>query len=291
MMKSVEELLHLLDLEILEENLFRGESKTVGSKTVFGGQVLAQSLIAGLRTVPEERVLHSLHSYFILPGDLERPIVFQVEPIRDGGSFTTRRVKAIQKGQVIFLMSASFQIREEGLDHQMDMPKVPMPEDLPNLEDLAAQYKDLLPESVRRFLNLERPIEFKPVEMFNPAIPVKQEPYRHIWMRGKGAMPADFRLHQAVLAYTSDYNLLTTAIQPHADVTSFSQLKMASLDHAMWFHRDFRMDDWLLYAIESPSASNARGFTRGNIFSTDGKLIASVVQEGLIRRIRQDPGS
>lgn len=283
-MKSVEELLHLLDLEILEENLFRGESKTVGSKTVFGGQVLAQSLIAALRTVPGERVLHSLHAYFILPGDLERPIVFQVETIRDGGSFTTRRVKAIQKGQVIFLMSASFQIREEGLEHQIAMPKVPMPNELPNLEDLAAQFKDLLPENVRRFLNLERPIEFKPVEMFNPAIPVKQEPFRHIWMRGKGLMPEDYRLHQAVLAYTSDYNLLTTAIQPHADVASFSQLKMASLDHAMWFHRDFRMDEWLLYAIESPSASNSRGFTRGNIFSADGRLIASVVQEGLMRR-------
>ena len=288
-MKSVEELLHLLDLEILEENLFRGESKTVGSKTVFGGQVLAQSLIAALRTVPGERVLHSLHAYFILPGDLERPIVFQVETIRDGGSFTTRRVKAIQKGQVIFLMSASFQIREEGLEHQIAIPKVPMPDELPSLEDLAVQFKDLLPENVRRFLNLERPIEFKPVEMFNPAIPVKQEPFRHIWMRGKGRMPTDYRLHQAVLAYTSDYNLLTTAIQPHADVASFSQLKMASLDHAMWFHRDFRMDEWLLYAIESPSASNSRGFTRGNIFSADGRLVASVVQEGLMRRVNPKP--
>lgn len=290
-MKSVEELLHLLDLEILEENLFRGESKTVGSKMVFGGQVLAQSVIAALRTVPEERVLHSLHSYFILPGDLERPIVFQVEPIRDGGSFTTRRVKAIQKGQVIFLMSASFQIREEGLEHQIIMPGVPMPDALPSLEDLAVQFKDLLPENVRRFLNLERPIEFKPVEMFNPAIPVKQEPFRHIWMRGKGLMPTDYRLHQAVLAYTSDYNLLTTAIQPHADVVTFSQLKMASLDHAMWFHRDFQMDEWLLYAIESPSASNARGFTRGNIFSQDGRLVASVVQEGLMRRVQTEQGA
>ena len=290
-MKSVEELLHLLDLEILEENLFRGESKTVGSKTVFGGQVLAQSLIAALRTVPGERVLHSLHAYFILPGDLERPIVFQVETIRDGGSFTTRRVKAIQKGQVIFLMSASFQIREEGLEHQIAMPKVPLPDELPSLEDLAVQFKDLLPENVRRFLNLERPIEFKPVEMFNPAIPVKQEPFRHIWMRGKGIMPTDHRLHQAVLAYTSDYNLLTTAIQPHADVASFSQLQMASLDHAMWFHRDFRMDEWLLYAIESPSASNSRGFTRGNIFSADGRLVASVVQEGLMRRISPKQGA
>jgi acyl-CoA thioesterase-2 len=290
-MKSVEELLHLLDLEILEENLFRGESKTVGSKTVFGGQVLAQSLIAALRTVPGERVLHSLHAYFILPGDLERPIVFQVETIRDGGSFTTRRVKAIQKGQVIFLMSASFQIREEGLEHQIAMPKVPLPDELPSLEDLAVQFKDLLPENVRRFLNLERPIEFKPVEMFNPAIPVKQEPFRHIWMRGKGIMPTDYRLHQAVLAYTSDYNLLTTAIQPHADVASFSQLQMASLDHAMWFHRDFRMDEWLLYAIESPSASNSRGFTRGNIFSADGRLVASVVQEGLMRRISPKQGA
>jgi acyl-CoA thioesterase-2 len=284
-MKSVQELLALLDLEVLEENLFRGESKTVGSKTVFGGQVLAQSLIAAMRTVPGERVLHSLHAYFVLPGDLERPIIFQVETIRDGGSFTTRRVKAIQKGEVIFLMSASFQIREPGLEHQIPMPGVPLPDQLASLEELAVQFKDQLPENLRRYLNLDRPIEFKPVEMINPAIPVKQEPFRHIWMRGKGAMPDDFRQHQAVLAYTSDYNLLTTAIQPHADVTNFTRLKMASLDHAMWFHRDFRMDEWLLYAIESPSASNARGFTRGSIFSADGKLVASVVQEGLMRRV------
>lgn len=282
-MKTVQELLDLLDLEIIEENLFRGESKTVGSKTVFGGQVLAQSVIAAMRTVPEERVLHSLHSYFILPGDLERPIVFQVDTIRDGGSFTTRRVKAIQKGQPIFLMSASFQLRQEGFDHQISMPKVQGPEGLPNWEELIVQFGDMIPESMKRFLNLDRPIEFRPVELINPAIPVKQEPFRHIWMRGKGEMPADFRLHQAVLAYASDYNLLTTAVQPHADMITFGQLQMASLDHAMWFHRDFRMDEWLLYAIESPSASNARGFTRGSIFTAEGKLVASVVQEGLMR--------
>ena len=286
-MKTVQELLTLLDLEPIEENLFRGHSKTVGIKTVFGGQVLAQSLIAAMRTVPTDRVLHSLHSYFVLPGDLERPIVFQVETIRDGGSFTTRRVKAIQKGEAIFLMSASFQLIQEGLNHQIPMPMVSKPNELPSWEELATQFADLIPESMKRFLNLDRPIEFRPVELINPALPIKSEPFRHIWMKGKGEMPDDFRLHQAVLAYTSDYNLLTTAVQPHADVTNFTQLQMASLDHAMWFHRPFRMDEWLLYAIESPSASNARGFTRGSIFTLDGKLVASVVQEGLMRPKRE----
>lgn len=282
-MKTVHELLDLLNLEPIEENIFRGYSKSVGSNTVFGGQVLAQSLKAAMQTVPEDRFVHSLHAYFVLPGDLQRPIVFQVERIRDGGSFTTRRVKAIQKGEAIFMMSASFQLQQQGYDHQMEMPKVPKPEDLVSWEDLAAKFSHMLPENMRRFLNLERPIEFRPVELANPAIPMKSEPYRHIWFKAKGDMPDDPRIHQMVLAYTSDYNLLTTAILPHGDVANFSNLQIASLDHGMWFHRDFRVDEWLLYAIDSPSASNARGFTRGNIFTESGKLIASVVQEGLIR--------
>lgn len=282
-MKTVQELLELLDLEPLEENLFRGHSETVGSKSVFGGQVMAQSLVAAMRTVPTDRVLHSLHGYFILAGDLERPIVFQVETIRDGGSFTTRRVRAIQKGAVIFVMSASFQLMQEGFDHQIAMPNVTRPENLVSWDDLATQFGDIIPEGLKRFLNMERPIEFRPVELINPAIPVKNEPFRHIWMRSKGTMPDDVRLHQTVLAYTSDYNLLTTAMQPHADEAPFDSVQVASLDHAMWFHRSFRMDQWLLYALDSPSASNARGFTRGSIFTEDGKLVASVVQEGLIR--------
>ncbi|MFZ4561513.1 MAG: acyl-CoA thioesterase II [Saprospiraceae bacterium] len=282
-MKTIQELLDLLNLETLEENLFRGLSVTVGSKTVFGGQVMAQALVAAMRTVPVERVLHSLHGYFVLPGDLERPIIFQVETIRDGGSFTTRRVRAIQKGQVIFLMSASFQLQQEGFDHQIAMPDVAKPSELASWEELAAQFGDMIPEGLKRFLHIQRPLEFRPVELINPAFPVKNEPFRHIWMRSKGAMPEDHRLHQVVLAYASDYNLLTTALQPHAEEAPFGSVQMASLDHAMWFHREFRMDQWLLFAIDSPSASNARGFTRGSLFTEDGRLVASVVQEGLMR--------
>ncbi len=283
-MKDVKELLELLELEQIERNLYRGRSSSVGSKQVFGGQVLAQALHAAAKTVPEGRFAHSLHAYFILPGDLDKPIIFQVDTIRDGGSFTTRRVKAIQNGEAIFLMSASFQLQQDGFDHHIPMPNVSKPESLVSWEDLVDQYGDMLPENIKRFLNLERPIEFRPVELINPALPGKSSPFRHVWMRAKGAMPEDRRLHQQVLAYTSDYNLLTTALLPHGSETgAFHKIQLASLDHAMWFHRPFQMDDWLLYAIDSPSASNARGFTRGNIFAADGRLVASVVQEGLMR--------
>lgn len=283
-MKDVKELLNLLDLERIEENLYRGESTNVGSSRVFGGQVLAQSLNAAMRTIPADRFLHSLHAYFTLPGDLDIPIVFQVEPVRDGGSFSTRRVKAIQKGEVIFFMAASFQLDQDGFDHQIEIPDVLRPDQLVNWEAMAEQFGDHLPENIKRFLNLDRPIEFRPVELINPAMPGESKPFRHVWFRAKGLMPDDRRLHQSVLAYTSDYNLLTTALLPHGKVASFTNVQLASLDHAMWFHRDFRMDDWLLYAIDSPSASNARGFTRGNIFDLSGKLVASVVQEGLMRK-------
>jgi len=282
-MKEVSELLHLLELEKIEENLFRGESTNVGSSRVFGGQVLAQSLYAAMRTTPEDRYVHSLHAYFILPGDIHQPIIFQVDRIRDGGSFTTRRVQAIQKGQTIFLMSASFQLQQEGFDHQINMPNVSPPENLVSWEDLVQQYGEMLPENIKNFLNLDRPIEFRPVEMINPAIPAKSQPFRHVWMKAKGEMLDSHRAHSCVLAYTSDYNLLTTALLPHGKETSFGNIQLASLDHAMWFHRDFKVDDWLLYAIDSPSSSNARGFTRGNIFTREGRLVASVVQEGLIR--------
>ena len=239
-MKHIHELLSLLELEQLEEDLFRGNSKSVGSSTVFGGQVLAQSLYAAMKTVPNDREVHSLHSYFILPGDLEIPIVFQVERIRDGGSFTTRRVKAIQKGEPIFFMSASFQLAQDGFDHQIAMPNVSPPDWLVSWEDLAQKFGEMLPENIRTFLNLERPIEFRPVELVNPALPTKSQPFRHIWMKAKGEMPKDPQTHQCVLAYTSDYNLLTTALLPHGSEASFGNVKIASLDHAMWFHRPFR---------------------------------------------------
>ena len=288
-MKEVKELLDLLELEQIEENLFRGLSHSIGSRRVFGGQVLAQALNAAIRTAPDDRFVHSLHAYFILPGDIEHPIVFEVDRIRDGGSFTTRRVKAIQKGQAIFLMSVSFQLEQEGFDHHISMPNVSTPDMLVSWEELLDKYGEMLPENIRRFLNIERPIEFRPVEMINPALPGKSRPYRHVWMKVKGEMPEAKTAHQCVLAYASDYNLLTTALLPHGNEASFQHVQLASIDHAMWFHRPFRMDSWLLYAIDSPSASNARGFTRGNIFTIEGKLVASVVQEGLMRVKRLPP--
>lgn len=288
-MKNVSELLELLDLEQIEKNIFRGNSLTVGSPRVFGGQVLAQSLNAATRTVEPDRYVHSLHAYFILPGMLDSPILFTVEPTRDGGSFATRNVHAIQNGKAIFSMMASFQLEQEGYSHQMSMPAdISGPDQLLSWDDIAEQYGDHLPEPYKIWLNMERPIEFKPVEISNPMERKKQKPYRHVWMRAKGEMPNDKRAQQQVLAYASDYNLLAAALLPHGDTASFTNVKMASLDHAMWFHRDFTINDWLLYAIDSPSASNARGFTRGNIYTQDGVLVASVVQEGMIRPIKKD---
>jgi acyl-CoA thioesterase-2 len=286
-MKDVGELIDLLKLEQLEYNLFRGQSSSIGSKRVFGGQVLAQSLSAAMQTVPEDRFVHSLHAYFILPGDINLPIVFDVEPIRDGGSFTTRRVKAIQKGRVILNFAASFQLKQEGYDHQIEMPDITPPEELANWQGLVQEYGDLLPENFRKFLDRERPIEFKPVERFNPFTDNVSSPLRHVWVKAKGIIPDQIRLQNQVLAYTSDYNLLTTALLPHGQIANWQELTIASLDHVMWFHRSFDMNEWLLYQTDSPSASGARGFSRGNIFTRDGKLVASVVQEGLIRLKRK----
>jgi len=282
-MKSIQELLGLLQLETIEENLFRGHSTNIGSGRVFGGQVLAQSLWAAMQTVPQERVLHSLHSYFLLAGDITLPIIFEVDRIRDGGSFTTRRVKAIQKGRAIFLMSASFHAPEPGYDHHLSMPNVSPPEMLVSWDELVSQYGPQLPENIRRFLEIDRPIDFKPVEVVNPDLHGAAQPVRHVWIRAKGEMPAPLSLQQAVLAYASDYNLLTTALLPHGNEASFGDYMLASLDHAMWFHRPFRMDEWLLYAVDSPSASGARGLARGSVFTREGMLVASVVQEGLMR--------
>ncbi len=282
-MKHVQELLDILHLERIERHIFRGDSRTVGSKRVFGGQVLAQALSAAIRTVPADRFVHSLHGYFVLPGDLDTPIVFSVDPIRDGGSFTTRAVKAIQHGAAIFHLSASFQLRQEGYDHQVARPSVSPPEDLIDFENMARQFGDSLPKHLRRFFDVERPLEFRPVEFINPFEAEPMKPVRHVWFRTKGAMPDDSTSHALVLAYASDYNLLTTALQPHGLAANWQQLQLASLDHAMWFHRPFRADDWLLYATDSPSASNARGFSRGMIFDRQGNLVASVAQEGLMR--------
>ena len=282
-MKQVSELIDLLQLERLEVNLFRGQSYSVGSGRVFGGQVMAQALSAAMQTVPEDRFVHSLHSYFLLPGDLNVPIIFEVERTRDGGSFTTRRVKAVQHGQAIFFLAASFQLDQDGYEHQMQMPRVSKPEDLPSWKGMAKQLGDALPANLKKFLDIERPIEFRPVEFINPLAKEKYDPVRHVWMKARGEMPEDRRLHDLVLAYATDYNLLTTALLPHGLAADFRSLTLASLDHAMWFHRPIRIDDWLLYALDSPSASGARGFTRGKVFTPDGELVASVTQEGLMR--------
>ncbi|MEM9258087.1 MAG: acyl-CoA thioesterase II [Bacteroidota bacterium] len=286
--KQVSELISLLDLERLEVNLFRGKSKTVGSARVFGGQVMAQALSAAMKTVPEDRYVHSLHGYFVLPGDLDIPIVFEVDRIRDGGSFTTRAVKAIQNGAAIFHLTASFQLDQEGYDHQAEMPKVLGHEEVVSYDDMAKQFGDQLPENIKRILKIARPIEFRPVEFLNPFAQEKYEPIRNVWLRAKGSMDsASRRDHELVLAYASDYNLLTTALFPHGRAIDHRNLQIASLDHAMWFHRPFRADEWLLYSIDSPSASGARGFTRGHIWDVEGKLVASVVQEGLMREVRK----
>ena len=286
-MKHVSELLTLLDLERLEVNLFRGQSRSIGSPRVFGGQVMAQALSAALRTVPEDRFVHSLHGYFVLPGDLNIPIVFEVDRIRDGGSFTTRAVRAIQNGAAIFHLTASFQLDQEGYDHQVKMPDVLGFDELVSYEGMAKQFGAALPDNIRRLLSIERPLEFRPVEFLNPFENEKYEPFRNVWLRTKGEMPEDRRQHELVLAYASDYNLLTTALLPHGKAIDHRNLQVASIDHAMWFHRPFRADEWLLYAIDSPSASGARGFTRGHIFDAEGRLVASVVQEGLMRRVKR----
>lgn len=287
-MKEINELTALLTLEKIEENIFRGKSFKTPWKRVFGGQVLAQALHAAHQTVETDRQLHSMHAYFILPGDVEAPIIYHVERLRDGGSFSTRRVVAIQHGKAIFNAAASFQLEQEGLDHQIPMPNVPPPDWLQSDEQLMEPLKKSNPAVFER-LFYDRPIEFRPVEKIDPFNPKKSLPYRHVWLKANGTLPDDKTLHREILAYASDYNLLMAATLPHLDDISPLQLFIASLDHAMWFHRDFRVDEWLLYAIDSPSASGSRGFTRGNLFTRDGILVGSVVQEGLIRQMDKYP--
>ncbi len=278
------DLLELLDLEPLEVNIYRGLNRDIGSGRVFGGQVLAQALVAAQRTIEEERVAHSLHGYFILPGDLAAPIVYFVDRLRDGGSFTTRRVTAIQHGRAIFNLSASFQTPEPGLEHQSDMPDVPGPDGLASELDIIRGMADRIPEPLRAVLTQDRPIDFRPVETIDPFHPGPRPPIRRYWLRAVGTMPDSPLLHQAVLAYASDYGLLATALLPHGLSVRAPGLQVASLDHALWLHRPFRIDDWMLYAIDSPASARARGFARGSIFSRDGQLVASVAQEGLMRQ-------
>lgn len=276
-------LVAILDLERVEENLFRGLSPKIGWQRIFGGQVIAQALVAAQRTVPVERPVHSLHGYFMRPGDPSVPIVYDVTRIRDGGSFTTRIVTAIQHGQAIFTLSASFQKREEGLDHQAAMPDVPGPDDLPHGDDLRETILSHAPEPVRRYFDRPRPIEFRPVSMDHYLTEKKLEPRQDIWVRLAAPVGDDPALNAAILAYLSDMTLLDTSLFAHGLSVFDARVQAASLDHAMWFHRPFSVHEWLLYSQDSPSSSGGRGLTRGSLFAQDGTLVASVAQEGLIR--------
>jgi acyl-CoA thioesterase II len=281
--QRLSDLLRLLELEQLEVNLFRGESRDIGAPQVFGGQVLGQALSAAAATVDPERIVHSLHAYFLRRGDCNAPIVYEVDRSLDGHSFTNRRVIAIQHGAQIFNMTASFQIAEEGFEHQLDMPQVPAPESLPPADGPPPEVLARVPEHVRRFFEQPRPFEFRLVQPIDYLKPRREPPMRQIWFRAVGALPDGEMLHRRLLAYVSDFFLLDTANLPHGTSALRPAVIMASIDHAMWFHRHLRVDEWLLYDMESPSASGARGFARASVFSRDGRLVASAVQEGLIR--------
>jgi len=285
MEKSLEDLITLLDLEEIENNHFRGVSPKEGWQRVYGGQVLGQALVAASRTVDSDRHAHSLHGYFLRPGDTTIPILYTVDRIRDGKSFTTRRVVAVQRGKAIFSMSISFQGDEAGFSHQVEMPDAPPPEDLKSEAELLADYIDEIPKEYRDSFSRARPIEMRPVEQdHNPFKPQKRPPQQMCWMKSWEKLPNDRRLHQCVLTYMSDWTLLDTATFPHAVSFAQDNVQVASLDHAMWFHREFQADEWLLYVQDAPSASGARGFNRGLIFNRSGELVASVAQEGLIRQ-------
>lgn len=277
-------LLSILDLEQLEQNLFRGQSPQQGWQRVYGGQVLGQALVAAVRTVSASRTAHSMHGYFMLPGDPSHPIIYEVERIRDGSSFTTRRVKAIQHGRAIFSMSVSFHKEEAGFEHHAEMPQVPPPEDLPNEQELMKQLVKQLPDNIRSYWERERPIEMRLVDIKRYVTREKAPPVQYIWMRANGTLPDDPKLHQCVLAYASDFTLLDTALIAHGKLLFDKDVQLASLDHALWLHRPFRADEWLLYAQDSPSAHGARGFCRGSVYTRDGILVASAAQEGLVRQ-------
>ena len=283
----VGELIDLLQLERLEENLFRGQSRDIGTRFVFGGQVLGQSLSAAQRTVPADRAVHSLHAYFLRAGDIEAPIVYDVDRSRDGKSFSVRRVVAIQHGQPIMNFAASFQVSEPGVEHQLGMPEVPKPEDLQPPEPVPADELARMPVKLQRWLARKGAFEFRHVHPRDELNPSKRPPYQQIWFKLIDRAPDGDALHRALLAYASDFHLIGTAMLPHGISYLQGNVQVASLDHALWFHRPFRTDDWLLYACDSPSAQNARGLTRGMIYSRDGRLVASTAQEGLIRLLSE----
>lgn len=287
-METIKELVDLITLEKVEEGIYKGGNYVTPWGRVFGGQVLGQALHAAYQTVPEDRFAHSMHGYFILAGDVNKPIYYEVDTIRDGGSFTTRRVVAKQDGKAIFNMAASFQLRQEGYEHQISIPNVLTPDVLLNDFEQVKHLEKSRPNLYKR-LTIIHPnaIEFRPVEDFYKGETMARKPYRHVWFKSKDKCELSLPMQHQVLAYSSDYNLLTTAAVPHLDKALKSNVFFASLDHAIWFHRDFKIDDWLLYATTSPSAGGSRGFSRGNIFDQQGNLIASVAQEGLIREMKK----
>lgn len=283
-LRSLDDLIEIIELEQLDTTLFRGQNYMTPWKRVFGGQVLSQALNAAYRTVATDRFAHSLHGYFILSGDVTKPIIYQVDITRDGGSFSTRRVTASQNGQAIFVMAASFQLEQEGFDHQSDIPEVKNPSELQTDIEQIAVIKDFAPRLYKNMMaRAQGAIEFRPVENIIVPDPKIDQSIKNVWMKLTAKKELSKPLQQQLLAYASDYDILLTAVYPHREKFDPSKLFIASIDHAMWFHRDFDFNDWLLYAINSPSASNSRGMGIGNIYDREGTLVSTVVQEGLIR--------
>lgn len=285
MSTGITSLLERLDLERLDRDLFRGFSPDDGRPRVFGGQVAAQALVAAVRTIGDDRAAHSLHAYFLRPGDPKVPIIYEVDRIRDGRSFTTRRVIAIQNGEAIFNMSASFQAEQEGHSHQIEMPDVPRPEDVPSNDERLQKAVDQGRHPLFEFLQkLERPIDLRDTDPIDPTAPTKKPGPHHVWFKARSALPDDPLMHQCVLTYASDFYLVEGGLRTHGLTWMDPMMKVASLDHALWFHRPFKADDWLLYTVDSPSTSGARGLNFGHVFAPDGTLVATAVQEGLMRR-------
>ena len=277
------DLLELLSLEKIEQGIYRGNSQNLGLPQVFGGQVVGQALSATKDTLDEHRPVHSLHSYFLRPGDASRPIIYDVENLRDGRSISTRRVKAIQHGKPIFFMTASFHKEAAGFEHQAQMPQVESPENLKTTREIVHEYTKKNNVEVPLRFELKNPIDIRPVEYINPLNPTPSDPIRHVWMKTQGKLPDDPRVHKYMLAYASDMAFLPVSGQPHGVSFLSNDFQMATIDHSMWFHREFRFDDWLLYSIESPSATNQRGYVIGNFFDRQGRLVASTAQEGVMR--------
>lgn len=283
MSQALTNLLQLLDLEKLEECLFRGNSEHIGLPQVFGGQVIGQALSASRYTVPDDRTVHSMHSYFLYPGDPEKPIIYDVDKLRDGRSFSTRRVKAIQNGRPIFYLTASYHGEVPGFEHQDPIPDIPGPENYVSEQELIKKYAHLLPKKFAESFIQEKAIEVRPVSIIDPINPKKMEAKQYLWIKATGNLPKNQLMHQYLLGYASDWGFLTTSLHPHGVSLLTPNFQVATIDHSIWFHRPFNMDEWLLFAIESPTASNTRGLVRGQIFNQQGTLVASAVQEGVMR--------